>query len=270
MEQRKWNRQRYGRYHNQPPAWRKSIVLLFLIGFILYFSDKIYFAVAEDEKISIREALVVVLLFIVLLALALKPQRIVYALTIVCLFYIILSALIYPEETATYVAPITLVFLAICFIIHIIYYYIFPWTVGQSGFCFALHRIRSKTLDKDQNNSLTRSPSGHFRTNGHISEITYEYHKKLSYLSSIFCFWKNKNFNSTFSYHGQWENGYPHGWGIWRDDSSHGERLIGYWNHGIPLGPFRSFETATANSFSCISMLLCSARKSDLPCLASR
>ena len=197
-----------------------------------------------------------------LLSLALKPQRIIYALTIVFLFLLILCALAYPQETASYIAPISLFVLAICYIIHMFYYYIFPWTVGQSGFCFASRRIQSNPWEQRSNETNISDDT--------VAEVRFEYHNKLRFLRSILCIGGSQRFNSTFSYNGQWAKGQPHGWGVWRDDSSAGERLIGYWNRGIPLGPFRSFETATANSFSCISMLLCSARKPGLHCLASK
>jgi hypothetical protein len=37
----------------------------------------------------------------------------------------------------------------------------------------------------------------------------------------------------------------PHGWGTWTDTVRHGERLTGYWERGLPVGPFRSLELRT-------------------------
>jgi len=42
----------------------------------------------------------------------------------------------------------------------------------------------------------------------------------------------------------------PHGWGTWTDTSRHGERLTGWWEMGIPIGPFRSLELRTGCAFA--------------------
>ncbi|GLD99816.1 hypothetical protein PINS_up008544 [Pythium insidiosum] len=41
----------------------------------------------------------------------------------------------------------------------------------------------------------------------------------------------------------------PHGYGMWTDSSYHGERLTGQWEHGIPVGPYRSFEHGSGYCF---------------------
>ncbi|GIX65557.1 uncharacterized protein BcabD6B2_49920 [Babesia caballi] len=46
----------------------------------------------------------------------------------------------------------------------------------------------------------------------------------------------------------------PHGYGMWQSSTPYGELLIGYWEHGLPLGAFRSRELATGGNFS--NMLL--------------
>jgi hypothetical protein len=41
----------------------------------------------------------------------------------------------------------------------------------------------------------------------------------------------------------------PHGFGHWLDDAFHGELLSGLWEHGIPVGPFRSREFGSGFAF---------------------
>ena len=52
----------------------------------------------------------------------------------------------------------------------------------------------------------------------------------------------SKNFEF-FSYKGSYdENGRPHGYGEWINNSKNGENLKGIWKHGIPIGPFKSID----------------------------
>ncbi|EDO07083.1 uncharacterized protein BBOV_IV007270 [Babesia bovis T2Bo] len=46
----------------------------------------------------------------------------------------------------------------------------------------------------------------------------------------------------------------PHGYGLWQGASSYGEVLIGYWEHGLPLGTFKSMEYKTRSTSSQIMM----------------
>eukprot|EP01132_Coremiostelium_polycephalum_P007473 gene7473-9181_t len=50
---------------------------------------------------------------------------------------------------------------------------------------------------------------------------------------------------STCVYEGPLLGGRPHGIGTWMDTSYQGELLSGYWEDGIPLGPFESMENDT-------------------------
>lgn len=43
--------------------------------------------------------------------------------------------------------------------------------------------------------------------------------------------------------------GQPHGYGMWTDTASNGERLTGLWENGVPIGPFRSFEHGSGYCF---------------------
>ncbi|SCM24781.1 conserved Plasmodium protein, unknown function [Plasmodium chabaudi chabaudi] len=48
--------------------------------------------------------------------------------------------------------------------------------------------------------------------------------------------------------------GRPHGFGYWRGIHSEGEVLIGYWYHGIPVGPFKCRDLKTGSGFMCIKI----------------
>jgi hypothetical protein len=63
--------------------------------------------------------------------------------------------------------------------------------------------------------------------------------------------WGNRTL--TFSYRGGvGVDGQPHGWGEWKDSAFSGECLTGFWEDGVPVGPFRSRETGTGNAFKSI------------------
>lgn len=51
--------------------------------------------------------------------------------------------------------------------------------------------------------------------------------------------------------------GVPHGWGMWCDDHPHGERLMGWWEDGMPIGPFTSSTVRKGYAFSCVQMAVC-------------
>ncbi|KAI9916185.1 hypothetical protein PsorP6_018026 [Peronosclerospora sorghi] len=52
----------------------------------------------------------------------------------------------------------------------------------------------------------------------------------------------------------------PHGFGIWTDTNEHGEQLTGEWAHGVPIGPFRSFEHGSGYSFVNLRIAYCHNR----------
>lgn len=62
---------------------------------------------------------------------------------------------------------------------------------------------------------------------------------KFSYLTLS---WQTLLRRHSFSYYGSIHpiSGKPHGYGKWTDDSRSGELLEGYFNDGIPVGPFQS------------------------------
>ncbi|KAG0239024.1 hypothetical protein BGX31_003088 [Mortierella sp. GBA43] len=63
---------------------------------------------------------------------------------------------------------------------------------------------------------------------------------------------------STVSYVGEYDDqGRPHGLGEWTDHTYTGEALQGIWEHGIPIGPFKSQEYGTGNTFSSIRVGYC-------------
>ncbi|EPR59751.1 hypothetical protein TGGT1_289880 [Toxoplasma gondii GT1] len=58
--------------------------------------------------------------------------------------------------------------------------------------------------------------------------------------------------------------GLPHGFGRWRSEAYHGESIVGYWDHGIPVGPFKSREFGTGSGFMCIRIGWCKVTKGPL------
>ncbi|CBZ51136.1 conserved hypothetical protein [Neospora caninum Liverpool] len=60
------------------------------------------------------------------------------------------------------------------------------------------------------------------------------------------------------------ERGLPHGFGRWRSEAYHGESIVGYWDHGIPVGPFKSREFGTGSGFMCIRIAWCKVAKGPL------
>ncbi|KAK3821427.1 MAG: hypothetical protein J3Q66DRAFT_438287 [Benniella sp.] len=63
---------------------------------------------------------------------------------------------------------------------------------------------------------------------------------------------------STVTYVGEYdESGKPHGLGEWTDHTYTGEALQGIWEHGIPIGPFKSQEYGTGNAFCSIRIGYC-------------
>ncbi|KAF9180981.1 hypothetical protein BGZ51_005768 [Haplosporangium sp. Z 767] len=69
---------------------------------------------------------------------------------------------------------------------------------------------------------------------------------------------------SSISYVGEFDEfGQPHGLGEWTDHTFTGEALqgnggeLGIWEHGVPIGPFKSQEYGTGNAFSSIRIGFC-------------
>ncbi|EER02134.1 hypothetical protein Pmar_PMAR028513 [Perkinsus marinus ATCC 50983] len=63
------------------------------------------------------------------------------------------------------------------------------------------------------------------------------------------------------NYHGDVDSeGRPHGFGVWTDDSRHGEILRGVWMRGLPMGPFVSREFSSGSVSVCRRILWASTR----------
>ncbi|CAD2109674.1 hypothetical protein YYG_02369 [Plasmodium vinckei petteri] len=78
---------------------------------------------------------------------------------------------------------------------------------------------------------------------------TYKKNKKRTNVKGI-----DMNFYIIF-YIGELDRkGRPHGFGYWRGIHSEGEVLIGYWYHGIPVGPFKCRDLKTGSGFMCIKI----------------
>ena len=47
-------------------------------------------------------------------------------------------------------------------------------------------------------------------------------------------------------------SGLPHGYGEWSDDATHGERLKGFWEEGVPTAPFASREYGSGHALGAV------------------
>jgi len=57
----------------------------------------------------------------------------------------------------------------------------------------------------------------------------------------------------TFTYDGEVDDcGRPHGWGSWSDSAPRGECLHGWWEEGLPVGPFRASEYGSDYVFAAV------------------
>ncbi|KAF9115876.1 hypothetical protein BGX27_005942 [Mortierella sp. AM989] len=96
-----------------------------------------------------------------------------------------------------------------------------------------------------------------------IRETPQPLSKSANYRTVMFSYlsWDPDEFcleRSTVFYVGEFDEfGQPHGLGEWTDHTYTGEALQGIWEHGIPIGPFKSQEYGTGNAFSNIRVGFC-------------
>ncbi|KAG0056806.1 hypothetical protein BGZ83_003424 [Gryganskiella cystojenkinii] len=96
-----------------------------------------------------------------------------------------------------------------------------------------------------------------------IKDIPSPESKSVNYQTVVFSYvsWDPDEYRlqrSSVSYVGEFDDqGRPHGLGEWTDHTFTGEALQGIWEHGIPIGPFKSQEYGTGNSFSNIRIGFC-------------
>ncbi|KAF9347459.1 hypothetical protein BGX26_001038 [Mortierella sp. AD094] len=96
-----------------------------------------------------------------------------------------------------------------------------------------------------------------------IRETPHPLSKSVNYRTIMFSYlsWdpdESRLQRSTVSYVGEFDEfGQPHGLGEWTDHTFTGESLQGIWEHGIPIGPFKSQEYGTGNAFSNIRIGFC-------------
>ncbi|EAN30970.2 hypothetical protein TpMuguga_03g00235 [Theileria parva strain Muguga] len=66
-----------------------------------------------------------------------------------------------------------------------------------------------------------------------------------------FLHFKKRGSYDSFQYVGQLNSEFkPHGFGFWNSPNYHGELLMGFWESGLPLSPFKSREVGTNAGFS--------------------
>ncbi|TMW62037.1 hypothetical protein Poli38472_009530 [Pythium oligandrum] len=93
------------------------------------------------------------------------------------------------------------------------------------------------------------------RSDRHANTLTYR---------SRALFFSRKRHTATYT-GGLDEDGRPHGYGMWNDTSFHGERLTGQWEHGLPIGPYRSFEHGSGYCFVKVRVGYCHNRAEERP-----
>mgnify|MGYP001027157485 FL=1 len=135
---------------------------------------------------------------------------------------------LYDYSTFWIVVLVVLVLYAITWFAHWVYFYPLPWLVKKSSLCFAWRPVPHSARQPLHNNyGSLNSATGIFREDLRVprstpfasdnnSEITYQYMSIMSWDMHY------------FTYKGAISDGKPHGWGVWRDDSYHGEALVGY------------------------------------------
>ncbi|KAI9030503.1 hypothetical protein DFJ74DRAFT_702796 [Hyaloraphidium curvatum] len=132
----------------------------------------------------------------------------------------------YPSPTfntaCSVVVWVTVALVIISMLTHLIYYYFWPWYITH-GFG---NSVRDWRIRKVANRK---------------GAVTYG-----AWEPAMRRFTRN-----LVVYRGMCDDeGRPHAFGEWRDDSTAGECLQGYWSHGLPVGPFVSRESGTGNAFS--------------------
>ncbi|KAF8930556.1 hypothetical protein BGZ58_008177 [Dissophora ornata] len=96
-----------------------------------------------------------------------------------------------------------------------------------------------------------------------IREMPQPSSKSANYKTVIFSYltWDPDEYRlerRSVSYVGEFDElGRPHGLGEWTDHTFTGEALQGIWEHGVPIGPFKSQEYGTGNAFSNIRIGFC-------------
>lgn len=74
----------------------------------------------------------------------------------------------------------------------------------------------------------------------------------MTYKTGFSAIWRKRH---TCMYQGSFdEDGLPHGYGQWTDDSA--ETLTGYWRHGKPIAPFRARQYGTGDALRSVPMVV--------------
>lgn len=144
------------------------------------------------------------------------------------------------------IASVTISLVLLTILIFFGVYHIYPRLISCLGRCRGVSKLWSITR---VNRHSQRTAADGVVTER--LEFTYAPLRVCSFLPWPDCCRKYRH----FSYEG--ELGYddrgllvPHGWGTWTDTAKYGERLSGYWQHGLPVGPFRSLELRTGCAFT--------------------
>ena len=77
--------------------------------------------------------------------------------------------------------------------------------------------------------------------------------------------WFHLRNTSLFGYDGESDaSGRPHGTGTWYDSGLNGEILRGEWHQGVPVAPFRAFDSTTGYTFEAVLVGVCHNRAESI------
>ncbi|KAM9966620.1 hypothetical protein ACTFIR_006840 [Dictyostelium discoideum] len=214
MKKRQWSRIQRGTFTNE----KRGFSILWFLFFMIVYGVYLFLQIYHFERID-GYILEFILMGFISFSLGLLVPRFAIIVRIVFLevystLYLFFIFNLYYEKQ--YYIPLislgsgVLVFSIICF-------FVYPYIMRC---IFSITGAITLNVDKDQ---WVRGESNRFTI-------------------------KQKNLfqkPSTCIYEGPLLDGRPHGIGTWMDTSYQGELLTGFWEDGIPLGPFESMENDT-------------------------
>lgn len=231
MQARKTQRQRSGIYEGDKP-WKTLWAFLILLLVFGFFAPKFYNGKFEfDFHLNVRDigffslaALLLggLLLYTMTRAIVVVRWALYWLLLAEVLLYLLEREYNIFSEKTPWILQVSLVAAEfLTFAIYALIHYFYPWFINSHTF----------------SNVIGARKWWHTKN---IGPWTY------TYKSGVVCLERH-----TCSYRGAVNaKGLPHGYGHWMDDHYHGEILTGWWQDGLPVGPFRSREYGSGFAFS--------------------
>ena len=215
MEYRKLKRSSSSSYHDHPRG--RLLGACYAIIFLSYFIYRLVMMRQEDDWQNEELWKEIILEFLVALVLCYASYRLntlANSLTVMWIYVLVTGFFLLEKQTFRFLLGAVLGAMAVTWLCHVLYFYIGPLILRESRYCFGWRRVKSRVAYYSQDEQY--APGGE-----DLREVVFEYRPPSSYIT---CSSPN-----TFVYRGGWKEGAPSGWGEWRDDSFHGESLVGYW-----------------------------------------